>query len=166
MNKNKKDDVLEGLKGIARTRGEEEDDTISELKEYYDIDITEEEVTSLRGGDLWMYVIKPFKEDEYDKEKELFKNKIPSVNIGDYIKKIEKNGKFYIKYPEYVDIRRIQNKISEDLKEKYRIDEEHEDINWDKIFSSKEWKVAEIQVARELIGIRLKYLKTRRILIE
>lgn len=159
MNEYNVEDILLVLEKIAKKTGEDEDDYIYDLERQFDIKITEKEVSSLReilrAECIWIWVLKPFNQKDFKVEKEYlyFIKHQPPNSINKFVKKKKLDGKYYIKYPKYIMLSNVQDYIFEHLFEEYGINyDDFAEIEWEGIITSKQFKSAEIQVARELIA--------------
>ncbi len=162
MNEYNVEDILLALEKIAKKTGEDEDDYIYKLESKFDIKITEKEISSLReilrAESIWIWVLKPFSQKEFKVEKKYLyciKHQQPN-SINKFIKKKKLDGKYYIKYPKYIILSNVQDYIFEHLLEEYGINyDDFAESEWEGIITSKQFKSAEIQVARELIAIEI-----------
>lgn len=162
MKNYKIEDILLALEKIAKKTGEDEDEFICDLENQFDIRITEEEVSSLREAlraeYMWIWILKPFNQRDYKIEKEHlnFINIQHPYSINVFVKKKKLDGKYYIKYPKYIMLSRVQDYIFERLFEEYGIKyEDFTESDWEDIISSKKFKVTELQSARELIAYEI-----------
>lgn len=155
-------DVILILEKIARNIGEDEDDTIYQLNSEFDIRITEEQVlslkTTLKSEWIWIWVLKPFKQKDYEVEKRnlYFINPLCPDSVDKYVKKQKVDGKYFIKYIKGVILSNVHDYIFECLFEEYGIN--YEDLTkrkWEGVITSKQFKAAEIQAARELIAFEI-----------
>jgi len=150
--------VLLALEKISKNTGEDEDDEIFTLEREFNIKITEDEVSTLRdvliNESVWIWVLKPYTSKDYEKEKlHLIKC---SLSADKFLKKKELDGRFFIKYLERIILSRVHDSIFEDLLEEHEI--EYKNLTkseWEDIIASKQFKKAEIQVAREFIASKL-----------
>ncbi|MFX1570406.1 MAG: hypothetical protein ACFFCV_18750 [Promethearchaeota archaeon] len=153
-------DVLLALEKIVRKTGEDEDEIICDLDEQYNIKITEEELSSslresLSEEHIWIWVLKPFNKEKFKAEKKsLHSIKYDNqISINKLVRKEKIDGKYYIKCPKYILLSRVDDNIFECLLEDHGI--KYEDLprsEWETIICSKEFRQAQIQVARELIA--------------
>lgn len=140
------------LEKICRNIGEDEYDSIVDLKNEAKIQITNKEAIELRGRQIWIWIIEPLKKSNRLEEArfKFLKIDLPSFL---YVKKFEKNGKIYIKYPLGVNIFDVHDDIFEVMREEYGIKDNYLNCNeWEYVQSTNLWKKAEIQVAREIIA--------------
>lgn len=159
MNKDKIEAIKLALEKIAKNTGEDEDAFICDLEDQFDIKITGEEVSSfresLRAEHIWIWVLKPFNQEDYEVEKKnlyFINGQHPAPN-NQFVKKERLVGKDYIKYPKYTLLSRVQDYIFERLLEEFGIKYEHfTESEWEDILASKEFKRAELQAAREIIA--------------
>jgi len=142
------------LEKIGREMGEDEYGPIFDLKINYNILITNEEIKTLNGRRIWIWIIVPFNKDILDSiEKKLISLDLP---LSEFIKIIEANGQKYIKYPESKEICAVHKDLSELLSEEHEIKENYlKCYEWEHIQNSELWRKAEIQIARELIAYKL-----------
>ncbi len=154
--------ILFVLEKIARSTGEDEDDDIFTLENEFNIKIKEEEIPSLRdvlkNECIWIWVLKPYNQKDYKSEKNnlhFIKHQYPG-SINQLVKKEKLDGKDYIRYPKYVMASRVHDYIFECFLEDYGVKyEDFRESEWEVIITSKEFKLAELQVARELIAVDL-----------
>ncbi|MFX1568986.1 MAG: hypothetical protein ACFFCV_11545 [Promethearchaeota archaeon] len=151
-------DILIALEKIAKKTGEDEDDSICDLKNQFNIRIAEEASSlreSLGGKHIWIWILKPYnKKDLYTERYNLRFIKFQlSSSIYKIVRKEKVEGKYYIKYPKYILLSDVQDAIFERLYEEHGIkNKDFTEIEWEDILCSMEFKYAEIQMARELIA--------------
>lgn len=98
-------------------------------------------------------MIEPLKNNENKLEEERFKFLKIGFPTSIYVKKFEKNGKLYIKYPQSVNIFDVHRDIFEVMREEYGIKDNYLDCDeWEYVQNTNLWKNAEIQVAREIVA--------------
>ncbi|MFX1568106.1 MAG: hypothetical protein ACFFCV_07040 [Promethearchaeota archaeon] len=152
--KSKLKEVLLALEKIARKTGEDEDDYIWSLENEYNIKVTEVETKTNRFGSTALWVVLPIScvlhlpigRDIRDKN-------MPLENAETIMKKIEKDGKNFVKYAYPIGITSISDTIFEILKNQYGIMENFlTPEEWGKVYDSEEWVNAKLQIGRELIA--------------
>lgn len=154
INENKFESIELALEKICREKGEDEYEPILNLKVKYDILITNEEIKTLKGRKIWIWIIAPFdKSILNDVEKRLITLNLP---LFDFIKIIELNGQKYIKYPESKEICAVHKDLIELMYEEHGISIDflkcHE---WEQIQNNKAWIKAQIQIVREFVADKL-----------
>ncbi|TFG22102.1 MAG: hypothetical protein EU529_11495 [Promethearchaeota archaeon] len=156
MSGNKKNKVSYALEKEARMSGQDEYESIVRLKREADIKITRKEISKLKGLYMYIKVIRPFDENFFNIIKKRFKSYFPLIDCSNYVKKIEKKDKSYIKYPEEVLVSEVDNEINVDLSEKHDICDDYlSEEEWEEIQESKRWKETQKQIASEIIADRL-----------
>ena len=139
------------LEKIAMDTGEDEYEHISILEEEFGIKIEFEEIERLKGRYIWIWVIVPYKEEI----SVLLKRKLIKYNLplSDYFQILYVNKLKYIKYPEKIEVCRVQKEIDEILKEEHDITDYFLKSNeWEQIQNTKKWEKTQIQITRELIA--------------
>ncbi len=153
--------LILSLEKIAKSTGEDEDDNIHLLEQEFQVFIDKNEILDLRGSAIWIYITKPCNSIIYQSVRDKFMSLLPLALIPEdllrkYVKKVNMNGKSYVKYPERVEIWQIYESINQDLGEDHEFPiEKLSESEWAKIYCSPEWKKAEVQVAREIIAANL-----------
>jgi len=139
------------LNKIARETGENEYDPIFILEKQNNIKVEFQEVGELRGRNIWIWVIIPYKEEiSVLLEHKLIKYNLP---LSDYLQILYVNKLKYIKYPEKIEVCRVQKEIDEILKEEHDITDYFLKSNeWEHIQNTKKWEKTQIQITRELIA--------------
>lgn len=153
--KNKKLKNIEvALEKIARIVGEDYYESVFILEDEINIKIKLEEIKELMGRNIWIWVIIPYHEEILA----LLKQRLSKLNLPllDYLKILNFNNKKFVKYPERVEICRVNKEIFEILKEEHSITSNYfKCYEWIQIQNTKTWIKAQIQIARELIADKL-----------
>lgn len=165
MNEENYEEVLLVLEKIARDTGEDEAGCIYHLENEFNLKIMEERVEPplplrplLKLELIWVWVLKPYNPKEYETRREYLYSHIlhRSYSVDKYVMRQKIDGKYYIKYPESAILSVVQEYIFEQLLEDYGIElSNFTKSEWEDIITSKQFKKAEIQVARELIANNL-----------
>ncbi|MCK4381483.1 MAG: hypothetical protein KAW51_10125 [Candidatus Lokiarchaeota archaeon] len=142
------------LNKIARETGENEYDPIFILEKQCNIKVEFQEVGELRGRNIWIWVIIPYKEEiSVILEQKLIKYNLP---LSDYLQILYVNKLKYIKYPEKIEVCRVQKEIDEILKEEHDITDYFLKSNeWEQIQNSDTWIKAQVEIAREFVADKL-----------
>lgn len=142
------------LEKIGRDTGEDEYEHISILEEELGIKIEFEEIERLKGRYIWIWVIIPYKEEiSVLLEQKLIKYNLP---LSDYLQILYVNKLKYIKYPEKIEVCRVQKEIDEILKEEHDITDYFLKSNeWGQIQNSDTWIKAQVEIAREFVADKL-----------
>ncbi len=142
------------LEKIGRSLGNEEYDSISIIEDKLDIKLKFGKIEELRGRYIWIWVIIPYEKEILSfLEKKLFKFNLP---LNKFLKIINFNKQKFVKYPERIEICRVQKEIEEILKEEHGITNSYiNSYKWEQIQNSKTWIKAQIQIAREIIADKL-----------
>ncbi len=152
-----KDKLFLSLEKIARETGEDKYDLIFLLAKKDGIHITDKITPSLSYNQITVWVLKPCSDEEYQKLRIFFISRFPSYLVDTILHKIEKDGVFYINYPEFVENWQVNDDIFEVLNEEHGIKcGELNEIEWSEIFNTKIGRSAMIQTARELVAYNIK----------
>lgn len=142
------------LEKIARDTGEDEDEFLFRLREEFKIVIEFEEIQELKRRNIWIWVTLP-----YSKHIMTFlENKLSEFNLSllDYLKAFNSSKQKLIKYPEKVEICRVDKEVYEILREEHDLNSRYlTDYEWEKIHYTETWRKAQIQIAREFIAEKL-----------
>jgi hypothetical protein len=112
------------LEKITRVTGEDEHEFLFMLEEEFKIKIEFDDIQELKGRNIWIWVILPYAKHIMT----FLKNKLGEFNLYllDYLKTFNFSEQKLIKYPEKVEICRINKEI-------YGILREEHDLNSRKI---------------------------------
>ncbi len=151
LNREKIENVESILEIICREHGEEEYETIVELKDSFDIDVTSEEVEELRGRNMWIWVLFPLDKAQFAQIESKIRNY--SLSESEFLTIVSFNGVDYIKYPIREHMCAIHKDIFEVMSGQYDVSDNYMSFyEWEYVQKSDLWKSAEVQVARELIA--------------
>ncbi len=154
LNREKIENIEFILEIICREHGEEEYETIVELKDSFDIDVTSEEIEELRGRNLWIWVLFPLDKPQFTQIESKLRNY--SFSKSEFLSIISFDGIDYIKHPIREHICAIHKDIFEVLSGQYDISDSYMSFyEWEYVQRSDLWKRAEEQVARELIADKI-----------
>ena len=95
--------IILSLEKIAKSTGEDEDDNIHLLEQEYQVYIDKNEIPNLRCSDIWIYITRPSNSIIYQSVRNKFMSLLPIALIPEdllrkYVKKVNINGKSYVKY--------------------------------------------------------------------
>lgn len=145
-----------GLEKISRDTGEDEDDLIDLLRFEKDIWITSEKLECSNQNLKILYILEPIDKNRLNLVRSRLIVSLTPLKLENFITEINKDGKFYIKYPFTITKIEITDNVYEDLVEEHGILLESFTLNdWEYIQELEIWEKCEIQVARELIALKL-----------
>ena len=149
------DKIRIALDMIAKENGMDEDDCIIELKEEYNIIITEDIAPSWRANAIAIYVREPYTKERYE-ELQNGSPFVSNVYINKVVSRIN-NGKI-MQYPIHVELYRIDDQITEYLLNDHDINiyEYDDEEIFDKISKLDEYEGAKLQVVREFVADAIK----------
>jgi hypothetical protein len=102
------------------------------------------------------YVIEPLEKNRLFIIRNRLKNSVIPLKLERFVLEINKNGKFYMKYPFIITRLEITDDICDQLVEEHGINLENFTLNdWEYIRELELWEKCEIQVARELIALKI-----------
>ncbi len=119
-----------------------------------DIIITNEETVPFRYNQKSILILIPFNLKNYNLAKKSFFLQAPPYLMRRYIKKIKKNNKSYLTFPENTNVSdsELEEMIIFELINGYDINRNNFSKNeWNYIKNTKEWNFCKIQKLRELI---------------
>ncbi|TFG22103.1 MAG: hypothetical protein EU529_11500 [Promethearchaeota archaeon] len=152
-NQDRLDALLSRLNKCANLLDPDKAQLIIFLEKEFNIRITKEKLP-IQYQYIWIMVLRPFTIKVYNLvKKQLDLRNFPHL-INSYVIKCQLDGKDFIKYPEKIEISIIQHKILDDLT-RTRIGGKLTETEWEVIMSTASWKMAESQVARELIALNI-----------
>ena len=152
--------VLLGLEKIARETGEDEYELIYLLASEKGIIITNEISSFLFYSHVAIWLLKPFTNEKFDAIKSTLNSQFPSGLIDKILQRIEKYNNFYLRYPETIQIYKIDEEIFEFLTEEHGIDcNEINEAEWEEIKKTDIWKSSVNQTAREMVALKITRLE-------
>jgi len=147
--------IRDALKKIT-DNGKEECESVSDLKDGFDVTITSEEAPAFRSNQKAVWVIEPYNLKRRYQILEFFNFWCDSQIAKDTILIIEESNNKYLKYPLSVEKGAISYNIWDDLINSYGINPDmYSEREHESLVKSEEWKRCEMEVLRDLVAIQL-----------
>lgn len=129
---------------------------IDHLQEEKNIWITNKKLKDPNQSLKIFYVIEPFDKNRLDKISKRLKMSILPQKLEKIILYFNRDGIDYMKYPFIITRIEIADNIYEDLEEEHGISlNDYTLSEWENIQELELWEKCEIQIARELIAVKL-----------